>query len=437
MSGILRLWNPSVSHRALALGLLLPCALGAQTSVMRALMDQDAATAPPPATLWILETRDGHGFAEGFAAFLQVPSLRAYRVPVRRLTVDSTEGKAFLNRYHLSPMPQWTLVDARTEALLAHGAQLPTAESFGQTLEQAGFRDRAKELRAYIKRNPQVIEAREQLLDLLRQRGEAAAQQFMGIEALSPRDRLERGDLAGALAAVRDPAPADLSSAKKLDPVQDLEAWSAFAQAFDEAFRGGEWREMVFTWTREGRALDGGSPTLQGLYLRWLPAVESAMREEPDSVPLWNLWIWMSRTLGDRPIRPLLESLRPSPLIPKGDWPPARAARRLLATASSPADWLSLKEHYKAQWEGEPHALRGAPEKSELPLEQDWEEGLGPLLECCLRSHDTAQADAYLREAMDASRWPGLAAKAAFLANRCGQPALAARWGALRPGGSR
>ncbi|HXC17179.1 MAG TPA: hypothetical protein VNV60_07040 [Holophagaceae bacterium] len=415
----------------------MPCALRAQTSVLRVLMDQDAATAPAPAALCILETRDGHGLAASFAALLQTPDLRVYRVPVRRLTVDSLEGKAFLNRYHLTPTPQWTLVDARTEALLSHGPHLPAAGPFAQTLEQAGFRDRAKELRAYIKRNPQVIEAREQLLDLLRQRGEAAAQQFMGIEAPSPRDRLEHGDLAGALAAVQDPAPADLSSAKKLDPVQDLEAWSAFAQAFDEAFRGGEWREMAFTWTREGRALDEGSPTLQGLYLRWLPAVEAAMREEPDSVPLWNLWTWMSRALGDRPIRPLLESLRPSPLTPKGDWPPARAARRLLATASSPADWLSLKEHYQALWEDEPHALRGVPDKSDLPLEQDWEEGLGPLLECCLRSHETVQADAYLREAMDASRWPGLATKAALVAHRCGQPALAARWAALRPGGSR
>jgi hypothetical protein len=437
MSGIPRPWNLFMSRRVLALGLLVPCALSAQTSVMRVLMDQDTATAPAAATLCILETRDGHGLAASFAALLQTPDLRIYRIPVRRLTVDSAEGKAFLNRYHLLPTPQWALVDARTEALLSHDAHLPPAGPFAQTLEQAGFRDRAKDLRAYIKRNPQVIEAREQLLDLLRQRGEAAAQQFMGVEAPSPRDRLEQGDLAGALSATRDPARADLSSARKLDPVQDLEAWSAFAQAFDDAFRGGGWREMVFIWTREGRALDGGSPTLQGLYLRWLPAVEGAMREEPDSVPLWDLWIWMSQALGDRPIRPLLESLRPSPLTPKGDWPPTGAARRLLATATSPADWLSLKEHYQARWEGESHALRGTPDKSELPLEQDWEEGLGPLLECCIRSHDTARADAYLREAMDASRWPGLAAKAALLASRCGQPALAVRWGALRPGGSR
>jgi hypothetical protein len=423
--------------RALVLGLMLPCALCAQTSVLRVLMDQDAAMAPPPATLYVLETKGGHELAASFAALLQTQELRAYRVPVRRLTVDGAEGKAFLTRYHLPPAPQWTLVDARTEALLSHDAHLPAAGSFAQTLESAGFRDRAKELRAYIKRNPQVVEAQEQLLDLLRQRGEAAAQQFMGIETPSPRDRLEQGDLASALAAAQDPAPADLSSAKKLDPVQDLEAWSAFAQAFDEAFRGSAWKEMAFTWTREGRALDGGSPTLQGLYLHWLPAVESAMREEPDSVPLWNLWIWMSQALGDRPIRPLLESLHPSPLTPKGDWPPARAARRLLATASSPADWLSLKEHYQALWEDEPHALRGASGGSELLLEQDWEESLGPLVECCLRSHDTAQADAWLREAMDACRWPGLPAKAALLANRCGQPALAARWSALRTGGPR
>lgn len=417
--------------------LLLSCALGAQTAVLRTLMDRDAASVPPPATLCIVDTQGGHALSDGFAALLQTAGLRVYQVPVRGFTLGSAAGKAFTAEHHLPSASQWLLLDARTDAVLARGAQLPAAAALAQDLEQAGFRDRAKELQAYLKRNPQVIEAREQLLDLLRRRGEVAAQRVMGIEAPSSRDRLERGDLAGALAAGDDPGRGDLSQAKPLDPVQDLEAWSAFAQEFDTAFRSGLWREMDLAWTREGRPLDGASPTLQGLYLRWLPAVEAALREEPGSGPLWSLWIWMSQALGGRPLRPLLDSISPSPLASKSEWPPAPVARQLLATARTPADWRSLREHYQALWEDEPHALRDTPGTDTLLFERDWDQCLGPLLECCLRGSDTSQADALLRGAMAASRWGDLASKGAALATRCGQLSLAARWSALRPGGGR
>jgi len=272
---------------------------------------------------------------------------------------------------------------------------------------------------------------------VLRQRGEEAAQRFMGIRMDSAKERLERGDLAGALDPQAAPE-ADLSRAKPLDPVQDLQAWSAFAQAFDTVFRGGQWRELDMPWAREGRALDAASPTLQGLYARWMPAVEEALRQNPSSEPLWSLWCRMSGATGGARLRPLLDSLRPSPLTPKSGWPPQPVARMLLASAKTPGDWAALKDHYEAAWEDGSHPLLQRPvEKSAFPWESDWADCLGPLLECCLRTGDAARADALLRGAMDASRWAPLAAKASALAARCGQPALAARWKGLRSGGAR
>lgn len=418
--------------RSLAIGAVLtaPMAVQGQTAVLRALMDREASAAPPPAELRVLDAPGIRGLMDGFRALLQRPELRAYQVPLLPAVRRGSPGA--------SPADTgWFLVEPRTGTVVAQGRQLPTGEAFAQILERAGFRDRVKELTAYLRRNPDALEAHEQVLALLRSRGEAVAQRDMGLEVPSPGDRLKAGDLPAALAAASDPAPADLSGAKKLDPVQDLEAWSAFAQEWETVFRSGRWREMDFAWIREGRPLDGGSPTLQGLYLRWLPQVEGALREEPASSSLWGLWIWMSNALGGRPLRPLLETLRPSPLTPKGEWPPEAVARELLKAARTPQDWQGLKEHYLALWEDQPHALRDTPDTEELPWERDWDQSLAPLLTCCLRSGATAQADALLREALHASRWNGLPAKAAALASRCGLPALAARWARLRPGADR
>ena len=406
--------------------------LGAQTAVLRILMDRDGGDVPP-ATLWVVDAKGGHALAEGFSGLLGSPALQAYQVPVRALALDGAPGREALASHGLSAAPQWFLADARTGALRARGTGIPSKEAFAQMLQEAGFRDRVHDLQAYLKRNPDSIEAQAQLLDALRQRGEAAAQRFMGIRVDSAKERLERGDLSGAW-DLQAASKAELGAARPLKPLQDLEAWSAFAQAFDTVFRNGQWREMDMRWTREGRALDSASSTLQGLYLRWMPAVEAALREDPSSESLWDLWCWMSEACGGRRLGPLLAALRPSPLTPASEWPPEGAARLLLASAKSPGDWAALKAHYQAVWEDGSHPLLETPGKTSFPLEADWVQCLGPLIECALRTGDAGGAEALLRDAMEASHWAPLASKAAALALRCGQPAVAARWKRLSGG---
>lgn len=376
----------------------------------------------------MVDARGSQALADGFAALLQAPELRVYGVPLKAAPLDGP-GRGLLSAHGLAVSPQWFLLDARTDAVLARGAALPKAAAFAQVLQQAGFRDRAKELQAYLKGHPESLEAHEQLLRVLRVRGEAAALRFMGAQVASPRQMLERGDLSGAFAP--QPLP-DLSAAKALDPVQDLEAWSAFTQELDADFRTGRWREMDMAWIGGARRLDGASPTLQGLYLRWMPEVEAALRQEPSSDALWALWSWMSEAAGGRRLGALMASLRPSPLTPPSEWPPEPAARMLLASAKTQEDWTALKAHYEAVWEDGFHPLlQRSAGKSALPWESDWSQCLGPLLECCLRAGARERADGLVRSAFDASRWPSLPVKASALAARCGDKALAARWAAL------
>lgn len=435
--------------RALLLPALMSATLGAQTAVLRVLLARDAVDTAAPATLWVLDARGGHALSAGFTALLQQEDLKAFQVPVRSYTLGGGAETDLMKRLRLEPRAQWLLV-AEGDAVLARGTALPTAADLAQTLARAGFHDRVKELRAYLKDHPESLEARERLLALLRQRGEAAAQRFMGVQVPTLKERLERGGLAGYLRDADAPAQADLSAAKPLGPVEDLEAWGAFAQELDLAFRNGAWRQLDLAWTREGRPLDAASPTLQGLYQRWQPAVESALRQEPGAEALWDLWIWMAQARGSVPVRPLLASLKPAPLTPREQWPPQRAVRLLFATARAPQDWRALKEHFQAAWDDTPQSLRDTPttdgtaalkamrrETNTALLEREWAATLEPLLESTLRCGETAQADALLREVLESSGWAALAGKGAAVATRCGQPALAARWSALRPGSPR
>lgn len=417
--------------KALILGAALAApgfsALQAQDAVLRTLLDRGDPAAPP-ATLWIVDAKGSQALADGFAALLQAPGLWAYGVPQTRAALDGAGG-AVLAQHGLAASPQWFLLDARADAVLARGSTVPTREAFAQILEQAGFRDRAKELQAYLKGHPESLEAHEQLLRLLRTRSESMALRFMGVHVASPRQLLERNDLAGAFGP--QPRP-DLSAAKALGPVQDLEAWSAFTQELDADFSSGRWREMDMAWIGEGRRLDAASPTLQGLYFRWMPEVEAALRQQPSSDGLWALWGWMSEATGGRRLAALMASLRPSPLTPRSEWPPETAARMLLASAKTPEDWDALKAHYEAVWEDGFHPLlQRSVEMTSLPWETDWDHCLGPLVECCLRAGGRERADALVRNAFDASRWASLPAKASALAARCGDRTLAARWAAL------
>jgi hypothetical protein len=391
---------------------------------LRALLDQDDPTSPP-AVLWVVDGKGASPLADGFAALLQVPELRVYQVPLKAGRIDGS-ARELLAKHGLPATPQWFLLDPRTDAVLARGALLPKAPSFAQALEAAGFRDRAKELQAYLKRNPDVLEAHDQLLQVLRARGESMALGVMGIQAESPKERLERGDLSAK------PPPPDIGAAKPLSAIQDLEAWSAFTQELDADFSSGRWREMDMAWLGGARRLDAASPTLQGLYLRWMPTVEEALRQDPSSDALWSLWAWMSEATGGHRLGPLLASLQPSPLTPPSQWPPETAARMLMAAAKTPGDWTALKTHYEAVWEDGSHPLlEKSVGEATFPWESDWADCLGPLVECSLHAGAPQRADALVRTAFQATHWSALPDKAAAIAARCGDKGLAARWTAL------
>ncbi len=423
---------------AWAFAALLP----AQNAVLAAHLDRGEVSAPPPATLLVFEAKGSRILSEGFAVLLKSEALQAFEVPSRHLALGAGPDRALLARHHLAAKAQWVLVDRRRDAVVAGGEGVPDPDDFARSLLQAGFKDRVRELRAYLKVHPQSLEARELLLSLLRPRAERAAQRLMGVSIPSARERLRQADLARALPDAAAP-DADLAGAKALDPSEDLAAWGA-GQELDTVFKNGQWRELNGDWVREARpwtrrappsawSTNAGSP-------RWKPPC--ARRRLPETL--------LGALALDEP-----GPGRGSPAPPAGLPPalPPHAARGLAAAAGGAGPLrVGAEPRRLASPEGALAGPLGAgappppgrPRRRRAPahrhrdihhalLDGDWTSTLAPLLECCLRGGEAAHADALFLEALAASRWSELAPKASALARRCGQPALAARWSALRP----
>ncbi|HJV91281.1 MAG TPA: hypothetical protein VJ623_13315 [Holophagaceae bacterium] len=402
--------------------------LRGQTEMLRTHLDRQAPVAP--AHLVLLEAPGSKALQGGFRTLLQAQALRGFQVPLEGFDLGTALGREQAAAHRCAPKAQWLLVGAGGQ-VKAKGIDVPDAESFARALQDAGFQDRARALEAYLKQAPESLSAREALIAELRARGERTAQRLLGITVETPRERLGRGDLAAWRKALGDPATADLTAARTLEPAEDLDAWGPFAQALDEAFRLGVWQEMTFTWTQEGRPLDGASPTLRGLYTRWLPTVEAALPRQPESESLWPLWRWMQAATGGSRLRLLMARLVPCPTSPPDQWPPEPALHALRATARTPDDWRVIHEAYRARWDAlpVPEAIPDQP----TALEPLWEQTLGPLLESALGARDLGIAEADFQEALLKTRWASLPAKAAALAQACGHPSLAARWGLVRP----
>lgn len=367
---------------------------------------QDPFGPAAPVRLVVLVEATGPSPAEGWRALLATPTLLPFQIPLDLVPLRSPAGAELVTRFALPLRASWVLLAAREDRLLSRGEALPEAAAFAATLKSAGVTDPTRALRTYLKAFPDVLEARERLLALLRRRAEV--------------DVLSRGT-------------------RPLSPESDLAAWGPFAQELDVLFRTGRWRESAFAWLQDAHPLDGGSPTLRSLYTRWRPEVEAALRRQPENGPFWQTWIWMSRALEDHTLHRLLASLAPTPLSAPGDWPPEDALRALREAAHTPGDWQELQAPYRARWEqarptgpGQPGAP-GQVQRRDL-AQQDWDERLAPLLEACLRGDAKAQADALVREAYAARLWPDLHLRAAALARRCGAADLADAWGALGGG---
>ncbi|GLH67768.1 hypothetical protein [Geothrix edaphica] len=307
----------------------------------------------------------------------------------------------------------WALVDAKGR-VKAEGAETPMPGALGRAVEQAGPSSRAQELEAFLRQNPDRLDARA-----------ALCREYLVVATRRTQKALS---LPGSKPAPSEPAPV-----KPLDPEVDLKIWAAAAQQLDLILReaiGSPDGSLGFLFSPRLRSSAAEqSPSMIAVLVRHKATLEETLRRSPESFTTWQLWIAASQKCGGWPLQPLLATIPVLPGTPPGLWPPQGIFEEYLKDAKSRSDWTTVREVLEPRWSGLRDAVMdGQMEWGSNALSWDW---LDPLLEAQVSQGDIGAADQMLSEAAEVVGWPGLPGKARDLATRLNRPDLAARWGAL------
>ena len=353
-------------------------------------------------------------------------------------------------KYLTGPRPQWVLF-GEGGRLVASGGAVPTGASLAKAAQDAGVQSTVQLLRDFARRNPDHLQARTNLCGELKQKAARKTTLRLGgkTDPLRPAD--ERFDWA-KYQKERDAKEEakELEQQQKEDkppvqlkPEEDQAIWGELADLMSRCFRSGDWIEMnSLGVTPDEEAVH--SPLIQEVCRAAVPEVERALGRDPESWDHWRLWLALTRTYGGKPIRPLLDSLLPLPTRSARDWPPYAVKGAYVKDARKRKDWTGIRDLLLPEIESNRlwESIQGKTtyqmqiktdgKVQEIPETGDaWRATLEPLAEALIWLGEGSKADELVRSHYADHPWSGLPQRAQALALRCGQPGLAAQWGAL------
>ena len=229
--------------------------------------------------------------------------------PYQRFPESSKETfEGWLVRRYGVPGAGWMALDMDGR-LIASGTKTPSAKEFKGILERRGLQSPLKLLRAFLRENPDHLEARADILKEVRRR---------------------------ALARM----PAD--AAADLDAEKDLLVWGATATETDAAFRS-QWIGLELGFFRpDKKQPERFSKLMKAVFRRHISSVESALRVQPTDRYLWNIWAWMARGPADYNWGKFIDSL--------GTF--AYHDMELLCPSAEVCVWLIAGSMAKKDWQG-------------------------------------------------------------------------------------
>ncbi|MDP1830927.1 MAG: hypothetical protein Q8K67_02625 [Geothrix sp.] len=372
---------------------------------------------------WLVLEDEGATWGTAARAALQEDPLVALNLPLQVAGGKKADAMSsyLRDRYGWARGGHWALVDSGGR-VLAEGASLPSATVLGAAAERAGLKTRAQELADFLRRNGDHLEAQAALLHERILIACRRTRKTLGVVEEKPKTVEEKPKTDADAGKVQEPV--------QLDVENDLKIWAEVAQALDRLFQG-PWLEVSsdLPWALNG-AEAVHSPTMRALWARHLPAIEDALRRQPNAWDLWRVWILGADLAGGRPLSPLLDSLEPLPGTAPEDWPPAAVLEAFVRDAKKRGDWRAIREAMEPRWEEWRRDTRRSA-MGQGPGERIWSRVLQPLIEALLALGDAGSADQVVLQAMEALRWDGLAGQARDLALRLNRPDLAVRWGGM------
>lgn len=346
-------------------------------------------------------------------------------------------------RVHLGlPRAAWALLDGGG-ILVANGDRHLDAAGVQKLLATHPLKTPIRELETFLRRRPDHLEARDDLLERLRDRAARRTQLELGKEAT-------RKPLSGT-SGQKKLGPTDLLPAKELPAELDARIWGRTYQELSLAYRTGDWLRMNLSlsgspfqlFIRPDRPLlEAASPLLKGLFRKHRPELLAELRRTPADDHLVRHWVWTSLIL-EEPLLPVFEDLRRPESHPgvRGDlsWPQPDVMEALIAEAERTEGWQRLAPTLVRNW----HARAGYRQANRLNQSmlragsdidiQEWKAIGRAAVQACLRCGREEDATGIvdgLREALDPKP---LLAEAAALAKASGREDLAEAWANLEP----
>jgi hypothetical protein len=332
--------------------------------------------------------------------------------------------------------PGWALF-APSGKLIAKGEVLPTAAQVLEALNKAGIQSPVKTLRDFLKKYPNSIEARAELMRLLRIKAVQQTRKKLDIEFKSLGELMNDGAIISY--TTRGDNFPDISSfkSKQLDQQDDLAIWGHYAQELDKVFTDGTWPSFPNSMGDPVNyaPLDVCSQTMVAVYVRHLPKVEDMLMAYPADTQLWSLWLYMTQ-VTERQRGQFINRLSNIPPELRIDWPPTTIINSLVKNAQETNDWALVRSLLAPFWGQMKHDanLDSQLENNSVRINRqvNWDINYAPLLESMLRTASTPEAWEFVQAIVASIETRHMIDKCIELAIKCNRKDLAEEWGKMK-----
>jgi len=343
---------------------------------------------------------------------------------------------------------KWALTDA-TGRLVAQGTEAPEAADLRKAMDDAGMKSPIQQLREFLKANPDNLDARLDLLNILLETAKAGTKKALQLDGLAPAEARPRGRVRSARLRTSESLIFDLAplEGKELDSSEDARIWGPYAAELDALFTNGDWRLLRLP-TYAKVPLEAVSPRMVQLYRRHLPKIESALEEVPCcDLDLWRVYSLAHAVARRGSVKALMDRLVPIPYETKS-WPYDNLLDLLMSEERAKGDWGTVAQELWSRWPKLKNKARLEVERIKQWTSENIPESniknavassaaeimkvnLVPLVESLIKAGRVQDAETVLTDIARLPDYRGFQHMAANAALKCGRDDLSQKWLAL------
>ena len=367
------------------------------------------------------------------------PELAEFELVLEALSPNPAPNRisTYVGKFIDTSKPGWALFTPSGK-LIASGSAAPTTEQILTALDRANIQAPVKTLRAFLQKHPDHIEARVDLLKLLRKKAVAQTKKALGIDAKSLRERVEDLEINSWTISPYDIPDTSSYDSKKLTSEDDITIWGPYAQELDVFFNDGSWRNILSALYDPDNhvPVEICSQTMHTLYIRHLPKVEEKLAALPGQPQLWGVWNYYVQVTRSNRGAAFANAFPEIPPELRIKWPPPPVINSLAKSAKTSGDWLLIRNLLDSFWReiSGRAAVYSHPDPDrhyQYGRNVNWDVNYAPLLESMIRTGATQEAREFVQAIMSKPETSHFKSKCIELAINCERRDLAAEWGQL------